>query len=141
MRYHFKMHKEGKSFWAECLELKGCITQGNSKAELLENMQEALNLYLEEPENSSYLAPLPKKIKKTTASIIEVHVDPEIAFSFLVRYYRIKNNMTQAELAKELGFKRIYSYQRLERKCNPTLETIFMIKSFFPEFSIDYALS
>lgn len=49
MRYHFKVHKEGKGFWAECLELKGCITQGNSKKELLENMQESLNLYLEEP--------------------------------------------------------------------------------------------
>ena len=140
MRYHFKIHKEGKGFWAECLELKGCITQGNSKKELLKNMQESLNLYLEEPKNSSYLAPLPKKTKKSS-SIIEVHVDPEIAFAFMVRYYRIKNNMTQAQLAKELGFKKIYSYQRLEKKCNPTLETIFMIKSFFPEFSVDYALS
>jgi len=140
MRYHFKVHKEGKGFWAECLELKGCVTQGNSKKELLKNMKESLNLYLEEPEDYSYLAPLPKKIKKSP-SIIEVHVDPEIAFAFMVRYYRIKNKMTQAEMAKELGFKKIYSYQRLERKCNPTLDTIFMIKSFFPEFSVDYALS
>ncbi len=30
MKYHFKIHKEGKGFWAECLELEGCITQGKT---------------------------------------------------------------------------------------------------------------
>jgi len=44
MKYHFKVHKEG-----------------NSKEELFENMKEALNLYLEEPEDSTFLIPFPKK--------------------------------------------------------------------------------
>ncbi len=56
MRYHFKIHEEKNGFWAECLELPGCVTQGNSKEELKKNMQEALNLYLEEEEDIDFFA-------------------------------------------------------------------------------------
>lgn len=51
MRYHFKVHKEKEGFWAECIELEGCVTQADTKEELNLNMQEALNLYLEEVED------------------------------------------------------------------------------------------
>ena len=60
MKYHFKVHKEKEGFWAECIELQGCVTQGDTKEELEANMKEALNLYLEENEDFEYLAPLPK---------------------------------------------------------------------------------
>lgn len=53
--YHFKIHQEGKGFWAECIELPGCVTQGDSRDELLENMQDVLNTYLEDPQDSQYL--------------------------------------------------------------------------------------
>ena len=95
MKYHFKVHKEGDGFWAECIELDGCVTQGDSKEELFKNMQEALNLYLEEPEASTFLAPFPKKNLKLTRSIVLVPVDPEVAFGFMVRYHRIKKGITQ----------------------------------------------
>ena len=52
MKYHFKIHKEKNLYWAECIELKGCVTQGKTLVELKKNMAEALNLYIEEPENS-----------------------------------------------------------------------------------------
>ena len=47
MKYHFKVHKEEKGFWAECIELEGCCTQGDSKEELIENMKDALSIYLD----------------------------------------------------------------------------------------------
>jgi len=75
MKYHFKMHKEGKKFWAECIELEGCNTQGNTKEELFENMKEALNLYLDEPEGSKVSFPPPKKVVKGR-NIIEIPVNP-----------------------------------------------------------------
>ena len=59
MKYHFKIHKEKDGFWAECLELPGCFTEGDTKEELFANMQDALNTYIEEPEDSKHLAPLP----------------------------------------------------------------------------------
>ena len=137
MKYHFKVHKEGDGFWAECIELDGCITQGDSKEELLENMKEALNLYLEEPEDSTFLAPFPKKNLKLTRSIIEVLVDPEVAFGFMVRYHRIKKGITQKKAALELGMKNLYSYQRLEKRCNVTLEMMGKLIKIFPKFSLD----
>jgi predicted RNase H-like HicB family nuclease/DNA-binding XRE family transcriptional regulator len=141
MKYHFKVHKEGGGFWAECLELEGCVTQGNTIEELNEMMQDALNLYISEPEGSTRLAKLPDESIKKSKNIVEVPVDSEIAFSFLMRYYRIKHGMTQHQVAKKLGFDNINSYQRLERKkCNPNLKTLTKIKAVFPEFSLDFAV-
>ena len=141
MKYHFKVHKEGKYFWAQCIELEGCITQAKGMEELGCNMEEALNLYVQEPEDSKDLIALPDESIKKSKNVVEVALDPEIAFSFMVRYYRIKHGMTQREAAKEMGFDTIYSYQRLEaKKCNPSLKILSKIKKIFPEFSIDYAL-
>lgn len=142
MKYHFKVHKEGEGFWAECLELVGCVTQADTMEELKQNMQEALNLFIEEPEDSKDLAPLPYKSSKSEKNIIEIALDPQIAFAFMVRYYRIKHGFTQQQAAKKMGFDTLYSYQRLEnRKANPTLKIIYKIKQLFPDFSIDYAVS
>jgi len=123
------------------MELEGCLTQGDSMKELLKNMQEVLNLYVQEPEDSTDLASFPDDSIRKSKNVIEVAIDPEIAFSFMVRYYRIKHRMTQAEAAKKMGFENLYSYQRLEAKrCNPSLKIISKIKQVFPDFSVDYAL-
>ena len=66
MKYHFKIQKEDKGYFAQCIELPGCITQGETLEELQRNMREALNLYIEEPEDSKDLAALPdEKIKRS----------------------------------------------------------------------------
>lgn len=142
MKYHFKVHKEGKGFWAQCVELAGCVTEADSMADLQKNMQEALNLYIEEPEDSKELLPLPDERIQTTKNVVEVALDPQIAFAFMVRYYRIKQGLTQQQAAKKMGFDTIFSYQRLEGKhCNPSLKTITRIKRVFPDFSLDNAVS
>lgn len=142
MKYHFKVQKERKFYWAQCIELEGCITQGRTLRDLHNNMEEALNLYIQEPEDSTDLAPLPKPTIRKSKNVIEISVDPEIAFAFMVRYHRIKKHrMTQNQAAKKMGFETIYSYQRLEgKKCNPSLKIISKVKKAFPDFSVDYAL-
>ncbi len=142
MKYHFKVHKEGTGFWAQCIELPGCLTEANSMDELQTNMQEALNLYVEEPLDSRDLAALPNESIRLSRFIVEVALDPQIAFAFMVRYSRIKQGLTQQQAANKMGFETIYSYQRLEgKRCNPSLKIITKIKHAFPDFSIDYALS
>ncbi|MCC5831514.1 MAG: helix-turn-helix transcriptional regulator [Chlamydiales bacterium] len=87
-------------------------------------------------------APLPDPSIKIAKNIVEVPVDPEVAFAFMVRYFRIKDGLTQQQVAKRMGFDKVYSYQRLESKrCNPSLKTISKIKEVFPNFSIDYAVN
>ena len=136
MKYHFKIHKEGDGFWAQCIEIPGCITQGDTREELYENMQDALNTIIYEPSSSKDLVSLPKKIKKAR-NIIEVPVDDKIAFGFTLRYHRIKNGLTQKQAAKLIGVDNLYSYQRLEKKSNVTLEIISRLMSAFPELSVD----
>ncbi len=140
MRYHFKIHKEGKGFWAECIELSGCVTQGDTQKELFQNIKDALNTFLEEPENSQYLAPLPKASIELSRTVIEVSVDPSVALAFSIRRHRIKKGLTQKEAAEKLGMKAIYSYQRLEKRCNPTLDLIAKIVMLFPALSLDKIL-
>ncbi len=141
MKYHFKIHKEGEGFWAECLELDGCITQGDSLEELNENMSEAVNLYISEPEDSKDFAAFPNEDIKKAKNVVEVPLDPAVAFSFLVRYHRVKDGLTQHQAAKKMGFDNVNSYQRLERKgCNPSLKTISKVKEVFPNFSLDLAV-
>lgn len=142
MKYHFRIHKEGRGYWAECIELSGCFTEADSMEDLRKNMEEALNLYIEEPSNSTKLAPLPDISIVPSRTILEVQVEPSIAFSFLVRYNRLQEGLTQQQAASRLGFDNVYSYQRLEnKKCNPTLRIISQIKSGFPNFSVDKALN
>lgn len=142
MKYHFKVHKEGSGYWAQGIELDGCYTQGDTFEELQTNMQEALDLHIEEPEDSNDLAPLPDPSIQTSNDIVEVSPSPEIAFSFLVRYYRITQGLTQKEAAQKMGFDSIYSYQRLEDgQSNPTLKMLAKIKELFPDFSIDFILA
>jgi len=141
MKYHFKIHKEGDGFWAECLELPGCVAQGDKVDELYDNMYDALDSYVSEPEDSKDFAAFPDDSIKTAKNIVEIALDPEVAFSFLLRYYRVKERMTQHQAAKKMGFDNVYSYQRLEsRKCNPSLKIISKVKEAFPDFSLDYAV-
>jgi predicted RNase H-like HicB family nuclease len=141
MKYHFRIHKEKIGFFAQCIEFEGCITEADSMKELEANMAEALNLYVLESEDSNDLAVLPDQSITTSTHIVEVPLNPEIAFSFLLRHHRIKNKLTQQQAAQKMGFKNVYSYQRLEKKCNATIELIAKVKKLFPKFSIDLALA
>jgi predicted RNase H-like HicB family nuclease/DNA-binding XRE family transcriptional regulator len=138
MKYHFKIHKEKNGFWAECLELDGCITQADNREELYKNCEEALNLFLEEPGNSKMTFSLPNDLLDDEKGIIKIQVEPEIALAVLLRNYRINSNMTQRQVAEMLGMKNIYSYQRLEKKSNPTLNIINKIHTIFPEIELNY---
>lgn len=140
MQYHFKIHKErAGGFWAECIELSGCQSEGDTREQLEKNLKEALNLYLDEPMSSTVLFPLPKKSIKQSSSIIKMPVDPHIAFAFLLRLARFKAKKKQRELAQSLNFKSLNAYQKLEssRTANPELKTMYKLKAVLPHFRID----
>lgn len=138
MKYHFKYQKEGNRYWAKCIELDGCFTQAENLEDLKKNMEEALNLYLDEPSSSRTIFPMPKK-KIKGRNVIEVPVHPRIAFAYHLRFHRAAMGMTQKQTAKKLGFKNLFSYQRLEasKTANPELLTLVLIKEVFPDFDLD----
>ena len=48
MVYEVLLHKgEDFGYWVECPSLPGCISQGKTRREALENIKESIELYLE----------------------------------------------------------------------------------------------
>lgn len=137
MKYHFKVHREKKGFWAQCIELDGTITQGDSKQELLYNMKEALDLTLSEPENSKVIFAEPNKALKGR-NIVAVQVSPSVAFALELRQARLKRRLTQKAMMELLGIRNLSNYQRLEDpdRANPELKTLFELQGKLPELSV-----
>ena len=138
MNYHFKVHKEKDGFWAESIELEGCRAQADNLAELEAACEEVLNLYLEEPADSNMDFPLPNESLVANKKTIAAKVDPEIALAVLLRHYRKDRKLTQKQVSEMLGMKNIYSYQRLEKRSNPTLKIMNNIHTIFPDMKIEY---
>jgi len=137
MTYHFAVHKAKSGFWAECIELKGCHTQAESKAELEKACEEALNLYLDEPSDSLIAFSLPDEELDRKVGVIAAKVEPELALAILLKHYRRDRKLTQKQVSEMLGMKNIYSYQRLEKKSNPTLKIMKNIHIVFPDMKIE----
>jgi predicted RNase H-like HicB family nuclease/DNA-binding XRE family transcriptional regulator len=140
MQYHFKYHKDKKSgFWAECLELEGCVSQAENLQDLEKNLTEALNLYLDESPTSNFIFNLPeKKYFKTNKNIIKITPNPNILFSQQLRILRLKHHLSQKEVASKMGYKNIWAYQKFEKhKVSPTLTTLLKIKTIFPELDLN----
>lgn len=141
MQYHFRVYPEKKGYWAKCIELEGCQTQGDTMAELRLNMADVLDLVLDEPEDSTEIFPDPDP-KLKGRNIESVPVTPRIALAMMVRQARLRHKITQKQAAEKLGMKNVYSYQRLEssKTVNPEFTTLLRLKKLFPEVSIDLAI-
>jgi predicted RNase H-like HicB family nuclease len=50
---HVDVHREDGSYWAEVRELPGCFASGDTVAELIESVEEAVALYLAPPEGEA----------------------------------------------------------------------------------------
>jgi antitoxin HicB len=138
MKYHFRIHRDGRGYWAEGVELPGCSTQAESMTALRKNMAEALNLYLDE--SPEFDGDLPAPRKRVTGKFIEaVSVEPRVALAVQLRQIRKRRGITQKQAAQMLGFKGLYSYQRLEspKTANPEWATVVRIKRVFPEMCLD----
>lgn len=87
MFYHFQIFKEDIGYWSSCIELKGCVTQGDSIEELQENMEETLDLYLDELETLDLPLPLPDSDFYERKDIFKVPVN--------VKKARLEKGFTQ----------------------------------------------
>jgi antitoxin HicB len=139
MRYHYKIHKEKKGYWAECME-KGinASTQGETMEELMAMMQEALDLAMDEPMDSDWIPPAPDPTIRGR-NIIEIQVSPKIAMASTVRVTRLKAGLTQKQVAERMGIKTLSTYQKLEasKTANPEWLTLVRLKAALPAFPLD----
>lgn len=139
MRYHFKIHREKKGYWGECVELRGCVSQGRTPQELRKNLKEALDLYLDEPEDSQMILPMPQR-KGSGKNLMAIEVGPRLALATLLRNERLKKRWSQKETAQKAGMP-LYSYQRLEssKTANPEWGTLTKLRRLFPRLNLNLA--
>ena len=63
------IEKDEYGFYAYCPELEGCQTQGNSLEETLDNIKEAIELYLSTLSEDEIRTSLSKEILTTTLEV------------------------------------------------------------------------
>lgn len=141
MKYHFSYKTNDNGIWGTCCEIPDLHAEADTLDDFKKNCEEALNLMLEEPVDSQVEFKLPEKKYDKKANTIQVSVYPEVAFGMLLRMCRLKHNMTQKQTAERLGMKNVYSYQRLEKKSNPTLSMLKKVTDIFPDIKIDLILN
>lgn len=141
VKYHFSYKIDEDGIWGNCCEVPDLYAQGNSVDDFKKNCEEALNLMLEEPEDSQIEFNLPEKKYDKKKNTIQVPVYPEVAFGMMLRMYRLKHGMTQKQAAEKLGMKNVYSYQRLEKKSNPTLSMLKKVTEVFPDMQLEMLLN
>lgn len=75
MELKVRVHHEDGSYWAEVVELPGCFASGDTIDELLEGLEEAIALYLEDA------APMqpPRRIELAEMTVATSAVEPQPA--------------------------------------------------------------
>ncbi|MGB0678491.1 MAG: helix-turn-helix domain-containing protein [Polyangiales bacterium] len=142
MHYHFRFHTAPEGgYWAEGIELPGCVTQAETRAALEANLRASLMLYLSEPPDSELLFPEPRKGVRG-AEVMRVPVPASLAFAIRLRQARLTRGLSQRAMAERLDFAHVSAYQKLERPtANPTLKTLARIKETLPDLELDTVLS
>ncbi|RLA94259.1 MAG: type II toxin-antitoxin system HicB family antitoxin [Deltaproteobacteria bacterium] len=69
MKVSIIIEKDQFGYYAFCPELKGCHTQGDSLEEVLENIKEAIELYLETLSPDERMYCLSKEILTTSMEV------------------------------------------------------------------------
>ncbi len=141
MKYHFSYNFDDDGIWGTCCEIPNLYAQGDNLEGFKKNCEEALNLMLEEPVDSKVEFSLPEKKYDKKPNTVQIPVYPEVAFGMLLRMYRLNHDMTQKQAAEKLGMKNVYSYQRLEKKSNPTLSMLKKVTEVFPDLQLDMLLN
>lgn len=132
IRYQIKIHKEGKGYWGEFIDLPGCFTSADTKVELLENARDALTLYLDEARDPKWDVPAPRNRRGKGYTWITPY--PDVAIPLMIRNARKKHGLGQPALAKKLGIT-VQQLQKLETpgKSNPTVKTLAKISETLGE--------
>jgi len=138
LKYPAILHREEDGYWVEFPDLKGCVTEGDTTEELMDNAEEALTLYLEEYVGNEKKIPRPSQIK--SENIVYVNVLPDVGIPLLIRLLREEQHLTQGDLAKKMGIK-YQTYQQIEnfKKFNATVKTLGKIaRAFGKKLLIDF---
>lgn len=145
MMFHFKVFRDQEDrdlYWGQSIEFEDCITDACAIDKIDYMMTSAINSYVN---NLSGVNPLPRlssndidKLFSDDITIQKTPVSPEIALSFMLRFYAIQSGLTDDEICNKCGgLHRNSWFYSCNGTCNPTLKTLLRLKSVFPKLCID----
>ena len=122
--------KNDKVYNVEFVDIKSCITYGDSLEHAKEMAKEALTGILESFHERKIKIPEPSE--KVGKNVYMIDPEAPVAFAIWLKIQREKSHLSQSDIAKELGIK-YQTYQRIENpvKTNPTLKTIMKLEKIF----------
>lgn len=122
--------KEDKSYLVEFPDLEGCLTEGETLEEALQNAREALTGYLASIFDRGFKIPEPSTLKGK--SIYQIEPDPDVAIPIMLRRIREEQKISQIAAASKLDIS-YQAYQRLENpnKFNATITTLEKVAKIF----------
>ena len=124
IEYPLRIHKaEEGGFWAEFPDLPGCITEGDTLEETLNNAKEALNGWITSRFERNFEVPTSSKIKGR--NIYKIEPSPEVRVPLLLRKVRTESGLSQSVVAKKLNIT-YQTYQLWEKPQadNPTVKQL-----------------
>ena len=131
--------KEDKYYLVEFLDLDGCLTEGETMEEALENAKEALSGYLASIFARGFKIPDSSQVEGE--DIYHIEPDADVATPIMLRKIRDEIHINQQEAARRLDIS-YQAYQRLENpnKCNPTIKTLEKVaKAFGKHLHLEFA--
>ncbi len=121
--YYARITKQNDGYLVEFPELPGCLTEGTSRQEALENAREALSGWLFVAIKHGDSIRMPKKHRGQ--NYYPVAPDIDVSIPLLLLWARKINGLTQAEVAKKIGVtQQAYGKLEIPGKSNPTLKTV-----------------
>ncbi|MCD4785976.1 MAG: type II toxin-antitoxin system HicB family antitoxin [Candidatus Eremiobacteraeota bacterium] len=138
LQYPAIVHEESDGYWVEFPDLKGCVTEGDTMKELIENGEDALSLYLGVLFDDGMEIPEPSSFKAD--NIIYVSVLPDTAIPIVLRKMRIEKQLSQSDIAKKIG-KSYQAYQKFEnvKKFNARIKTLeYLARSLGKKLIVDF---
>jgi antitoxin HicB len=124
IEYPLRVHRaEEGGFWAEFPDLPGCITEGDTLEETLNNAREALNGWITSRFERGFKVPAASTIKGK--NIYRIEPSPEVCVPLLLRKVRTESRLSQSVVAKKLNIT-YQTYQSWEspKTANPTVKQL-----------------
>jgi antitoxin HicB len=129
IQYPLRVHKaEDSGYWAEFPDLPGCVTQGDTLKETLDNAQEALSGWIASRFERNFEVPAASSPRGKSIHLIEPY--PEVMVPLLLRRIRAEKGLSQKEVAKRLAIT-YQTYQMWEKPAtaNPTIKQLAKVAS------------
>jgi len=122
MFYRATVVKSGKHWLVSFADCEGCLTEGESRAEALENSKEALEGWLEAQLVQGNSPPQPRSRKGDA-----IDVAPLLSAVLQIRWRREELELTQGQLAKRAGVSQQQIAKLEDPDGNPTVATLAKI--------------